>query len=202
VLFAGVDRGGRPLDRNVRFDSQEIAEGGALVVGELAVKTIRVEDGLALRLGHLAQIAEGAADQALTVRGKRAELLRGDADLLPLLRSEVLHHLVAFQQATALLLRHVVQLGEIVQRTLLGLRWQLAEAGFTLERSLLLGKRHVAVAIHPLFQVLLVRLGAGRGLGSSVGPLGRRGSRLPGLRMGLSPGKAWRGGKQKESREG
>jgi hypothetical protein len=201
MLFAGVDGGWRCLDRNIRLNGEEIAKSGTLVVGKFAMQSVGAEDGLALGLGHLAQIAEGAADEALAVGGKCVELLGGDANLLPLLRSEMFHHLIALQQAATLLLRHTVQFGEIVQRALLGLRGQLAEARFILERLLLLLESHVAVTIHPLLEMLLVRLGARRGFRSNVLPLWLRlRSRLFGHGMGLSPSKTRRGGKQKESR--
>ena len=59
------------MDRNVRLNGEEITKSGTLVVGKLAVKTVGVEDGLALRLGHLTKITPGAGHQATTIGRKR-----------------------------------------------------------------------------------------------------------------------------------
>jgi hypothetical protein len=77
---------------------------------------------------------------------------------LPLRWAELLHLLGALQDAPALLGRHIVELREAVAHALLGLRGEIAETGLIFERVLLLCKWKIAVMIHPLRQVLLIRL--------------------------------------------
>lgn len=108
-----------------------------------------------MRWRHLPEIAEGMGDHAAAIFGERAQLLHSSAKLLSLRRAETLNRFVALDQTATLVGRHVVELRETIAQMLLGLRRKLAKAGFILERALLLGKRHVAVAAHPLAEVLL-----------------------------------------------
>src|SRR5260370_32363737 len=108
------------LNRKVGFDREEIGDGVAFLIGELSAETVRAEDGLALWLRHLAQVAEGASDQAATVLGKSTVFLQRAADLLALRWSEVLHLLGALKDAPALLGCHIVTLREAVPHGLLG----------------------------------------------------------------------------------
>lgn len=153
------------MDRNEGFNREETGEGVAFLIGELAAETIGAEDSLTLRLGHLAKITEGSCDQAATVFGETAKLLHGPADLLTLRRREMRHGFVVLDDAAALLGRHVVKLGEAVEHALLCLGGKVAEAGFLLQGSLLIGERQIAMTVHPLGEVLLVLL---LGAGSSV----------------------------------
>jgi len=86
---------------------------------------------------------------------KRMELPHRSKNLLALRRTHVFHRLVAFDYAAALLRRHIVQLGETVAQVLLDLRRKSTEPRLVLKRALLLGKRQVAVAVHPLLQMFL-----------------------------------------------
>jgi hypothetical protein len=160
ALFAGVYGVGGALDGDVRLDGKEVIEGGALVVVELAVEAIGAEDGLALGLGHLSEIAEGTLDETAAIGWERGELLRGAAYLLALSRSEVLEGLVAGEETAALLIGHVVELGEAIEEALLVLLGKLVEAGLVLKSALLLIWWEIAMAIHPLGEMLLVGLGA------------------------------------------
>jgi hypothetical protein len=101
------------------------------------------------------RIAEGAGDEAATVYREAAEILHGAAYLLALRRGEALHGLGMLDDTAALLIGHVVELGEAIKHSLLSLGRELAEAGFVLERGLLLLERELAVTIHPLGQMLL-----------------------------------------------
>ncbi len=107
---------------------------------------------------HLAYIAEGACDEAATLGGETAELLHGTADLLPLRWRELLHDLGPGKQALALLGRHRIQLRKPVPHTLLCLCGKVLKSGFMLQGALLLLQWEIAMAIHPLRQVFLLRL--------------------------------------------
>ena len=127
------------LNGKVGFDGEETGEGAAFLVRELAAETVGVEDGLALGVGHLAEVAEGPGDEAAAVFGETAKLLEGSADLLTLRHSEMRHGFVVLDEAAALLGRHVVKLGEAIEHALLGLRRKVAEARFLLQSALLVG---------------------------------------------------------------
>jgi len=144
------------LNREVRFDRKEVGEGVALLVRELAAKTVRAQECLPLRLGHLSKIPEGSGNQTPAIDGKSAQLLHGPSDLLTLRYGEVLQCLIAFKHTAALLGRHVIELAEVVQHALLRLGREIVEARLAPQRVLLLSQREVAVAIHPLGKVLLV----------------------------------------------
>jgi hypothetical protein len=86
---------------------------------------------------------------------KRVELPHGSKHLLTLRRAHVFHRLVALDHAAALFRRHIVKLGEAVAQVLLDSRRKSTETGLVLKRALLLGKRQIAVAVHPLLQMFL-----------------------------------------------
>ena len=77
--------------------------------------------------------------------------------LVTLRRREVLHLLHALERMAALLRPHAVQVGEGIAHALLDLGRLLAEARLLLERSLLLFGGEVAVALHPLLEMLPLR---------------------------------------------
>jgi len=175
--FAGA------LHGEVRLHGEEVREGGAFLVGELAAKTIGVENSLALREGHLADVTKGAGYKTSAVLGKAAELLHRSSNLLPLWRAEPLHGFGALEQATALFRLHIVKLGESILHALLGLPRKLAEAGFILQRLLLLRERQIPVAGDPLRKMLLRRSRqAGVALTLSEGWSRSGGRRSSGLR--------------------
>ena len=165
------------LNRKIWLNREKIGESVALLLGELAAKTILVHQSLALRLGHLTEIAKGASDEAPTILGKAAVLFQSAANLLPLRRSEMFHVLRACEDSLALIGRHVVQLRETVAHALLRLCRKVAEARFILKRALLLCGRKIAVTCHPLRQVLLVSLSAV--LSRDLGRTRYKASRLP-----------------------
>jgi hypothetical protein len=109
-----------------------------------------------LRLWHLAQITESAGNQASTVFREAPELLHCAANLLSLRRGKTLHRFGAINDAAPAIRRHVIQLCQAIQHTLLGLRRKLAKARLVFQGALLFWKRKVAVAIHPLREMLLV----------------------------------------------
>jgi hypothetical protein len=146
------------LNREVGFDREEIGDGVALLIGELTAEAIWVEDSLALRLGHLAEVAEGASDHAASILGKPTILFYRAVPLLPLCWSEVLDLLVALKEAPALLRCHVVELSDAIVHALLCLQWKIAETRFVFKRALLVCRGKVAVTSHPLRQVLLIPL--------------------------------------------
>jgi hypothetical protein len=146
----------RLLDGDIRLDREEVVEGAALLVGELAAEAIGVHHGLTLGLRHLAEIAEGSADETTAVLRKAAELLHSSAKLLALSDAHISDGFVALEEAAALLGRHAVELCETVAEALLGLGGKIMKARFALKRFLLLGERHLAVARHPLGQMLLI----------------------------------------------
>jgi hypothetical protein len=160
------------------------------------VQAVGGKNRLTLRFRHLAQIAKRASYKTAAIRGKRVELLGCTANLLALLRTEVLQRLVALQQTATLLLRHAVQPGKIIELALLRLRRKLPETRLILESPLLLREAQAAVAIHPLLKVLLIRLRTSRRPGPSRLPLWR-GSSLPWRRVGLTPRETGRGAKER-----
>src|SRR5215472_8338186 len=56
LLLAGLNSIARLLHRKIRFHSEQIGDRPAFLIGELALEAVRVQDGLALRLRHLAQV--------------------------------------------------------------------------------------------------------------------------------------------------
>ncbi len=178
------------LGRKVRFNLEQIREGAALLVGELAAEAVRVQHRLTLRGRHLPQIAEGVGHQSPAVLGKRSKLLHRPANLLPLRHAEMFHRLVALDQALALLGRHIVELSEAIAQMLLCLRGKLAEARLVFERPLLLGQRETAVVVHPLFKMFLpLRVLPGTPLILPRPPLIWARARLVFRRPGRSPGR-------------
>ena len=72
------------FDRKVRFDSQQIRERSALLIGKLTAEMVGIEDSLALRLRHLAQVAESPGDESAAILGEThdtAASLRETADV-------------------------------------------------------------------------------------------------------------------------
>lgn len=86
---------------------------------------------------------------------KTGELLHAAADLLALLGCEPFDGLRSVEQALPALGRHAVELGETIAHTLLDGRGKLTEAGLVLKGTLLIEGRKLAVAAHPLGEVLL-----------------------------------------------
>ena len=146
----------RTLDREIRFDIQQVRERIALRVGELAAETVGVQECLPLILRHLPEVSEGSGNQTPAVDGKSAKLLHGAPDLLTLRYGKVLQHLIALNHTATLLGRQVIEPAEVLQHTLLCLGRKIVEAGLALQRMLLLSQRQVAVTIHPLAKMLLV----------------------------------------------
>src|SRR5208283_3435454 len=177
----------------VGLDREDGGEHGALAVGELGAEGWGINGQLALVLGHLAEVEDGANDDAPARHGERVQLLDGIAVLLALRRSEAFQGLVAVQHAGALLRIHVVEPGQLVELVLLELPGQLAKSGIVLQGALLFGEREIAVAVHPLLHVLLVLGGPGDdiGLGTGCGGLGPGGGagRLGARGLG---GRQWR----------
>ena len=166
----------------------QAVERAALLRIEAVGIATGVESSGALVRRQLAQGAEAAADGGLLILWQRGPVARGRADLIALLRREVLHIFVALDESVALLLRHGIELGEAIAHALLrGLR-QIVEAGLVLKRLLLLGGVESAVLVHPLGQMF-----AARGVGAvvrSFAPLNRSkllllGLDLPRLRLVL-----------------
>ena len=122
------------------------------------VEAFGVQDSLTLRGGKLAKAAEGASDVATLIRREFRELLHGSPNLFALREREVLHGFIALKQALPLFRRHCVEPDEGVAHALLSLRRQIVEAGFVFESSLLLIGSEVAVAIHPLSEVIAAGL--------------------------------------------
>jgi hypothetical protein len=155
----------RALDGNEGLNSEEAGEGVAFLIGELVPETVGAEDGLALRLRHLAEVTEGTGDQAAAIFGEAAKLLHGSANLLTLGRREMRDGLVVLNDAAALFGRHTVELRETIEHVLLRQRRKVAEARLLLQGPLLVSERLVAVTIHPLAEMILVLLlGAGTGV--------------------------------------
>ena len=153
------------MNWKIWFDRKEIGERAPLLVRKLAAKAGRVENGLALRLRHLAKIAEGAGNEAATIFRESAKLLHRAANLLSLRRRKALHGFGAVKDSAALVRRHVIELRQAIAHALLGRRGQIAKAGLIFQSALLLRERKVAVTVHPLGQMLLipVRLWSERG---------------------------------------
>lgn len=159
----------------VGLDREEAGERVALLRGETAAVAIGVQESLALRLGHIPKLAEGAGDLVAAIGREAAKLLNRVANLLTLRRAEAGQSFVVIQESLALLGRHVVELCETVAQPLLGFRGETAEAGFALERFLLLLRGKVAMALHPLLE-----MGAVSGMIHAGGVLPRHAERREG----------------------
>jgi hypothetical protein len=120
------------------------------------VEAIRVQHRLALRGGHITQIAEGTGDNTPAVCWERTQLLHGSTHLLTLSRIQVLKCLIALKNPTALIRWHVIQPRQPIQHSLLCLRWKVVETGLILQSPLLLFQRHIAMPVHPLSQMFFV----------------------------------------------
>jgi hypothetical protein len=184
--------------RGVGLDREDGGEHGALGIGELGAEGGGVDGLLALIGGHLAEVEDGANDDAAARQGNRVQLLHGIAVLLTLGQREALQGLVAVEHAAALLRVHVVEPGQLVELVLLELPRKLAKAGIVLECALLFREREIAVVVHPLLHVLLVLSGPGDdigfGLGGGSGPVG---ALIPGgRRRTQGAGKCRRGGNE------
>ena len=70
----------------------------------------------------------------------------------------MLKHLVPLKDSATLIRWHVIQPGEAIQHSLLGLRGQIVETRLILQGSLLLFERQITVAVHPLSQMLPILL--------------------------------------------
>ncbi len=151
-------RGGfvRSRSGQIGLDGQQIGESFTLLIGELSTVAVRVESGLALRRGHFTKLTEGTGDHATAVLRKSPELTHSSHHLLALRRRETFHRFVALNQTLPLLRRHVIELGKPVAQMLLCLGGKLAKARLILQRVLLLREREIAVAAHPLLQMLLL----------------------------------------------
>jgi hypothetical protein len=137
----------------------------ALLVGELTPKAVRVKLGLALLRRQLTKIAKGVGNHPAALFRELAELLHRAAKLLALVRSEPFHQLGTLRHPLALLERHIVELDKLVAKSILGLRRKLTKARFVLQGTLLLPQGKVAVPLHPLRQMLLVRSWTARATG-------------------------------------
>ena len=128
------------------------------MVGELGPSLRRVQIGLALRLWYVPESAKRSSDRPAAVFGEGSEISQGTAYLLPLRHGETLHGLRASEDAFALAWGHAVELSEPLMHAELDVRLELAKTGLGIERSLLLIEGQVAMALHPLRQMLLVRV--------------------------------------------
>ena len=113
---------------------------------------------LALLGRQSVQVPIGTGDSSPTVIWQAAELLHGAANLLALRGLQTLHLFGALDGALALTVWHAVELGEPILDALLLLRLELTVARFGCERVLLLRKRLVAMAFHPLRQMLIAKI--------------------------------------------
>ncbi len=127
----------------------------------LRVETVGVASGVessgALVRRKLAQSAEAALNRGLLVGWKRGPVARGSGYLVALLRRQVLHILVALNDAITLRLRHGIELRKAVAHALLRYLRKVMKAGLVFQRLLLLGRVEGAMRVHPLGKVLATR---------------------------------------------
>jgi hypothetical protein len=133
----------------------------ALFGGEFAGKSWRIDDLLTLVGGHLAEICDGVNHETSAGNRGPVQLLHRAVPLLLLLRAQAFQTLNSVEHPAALLRIHVVETAEHVEPVLLHLRGKFAEAGLVLESSLLVWQGEIAVALHPLLEVLLALCGTG-----------------------------------------
>ena len=156
---------GRVAGRGIGLGAEQAVNHGALAVGKLTAEACGIDDLLALIRGHLAKIEDGASNGTAAGNGKGVQLLDGSAELVTLLRGEALEGFVAIENPRALLRIHAIKASQLIAETLLGLRRQFVETRELLQVALLVSQGKIAVASHPLRDMLLARGGATRGTG-------------------------------------
>lgn len=109
-------------------------------------------------------------------------MLGSSANLSALVGGQTLHGFVVLERALALLRWHGVKLGEAISHALLGSLGKIVEAGFAIERLLLLSGRKIAVRVHPLSEVF-APAGGGTGFAALDGS-----ETALGLRIGRDDG--------------
>lgn len=173
-----IRRGGR-----VWLSREEIAQGGALELGELPPEAVGADDRLTLFGRHGPKIENCTRKQTASVRRHACEALDRGSILLPLGDRHPLQGFVALKQTIALLRRHTVELNQPIAVALLHLRREIVEAGLVFEIAQLLRNRLALVVLHPLLQMFLV--GTGRRC-TGTGPHWRV-IRLARCRLRLTP---------------
>ncbi len=138
----------------IGFNREQVAHDRALLGRELASELGGTHNGPALFGGHVAEIADGFVDHALTLLWEVAQLAGRAADRLTHLRAQALHVFHAHERALALLRRHCVETVKGVDSLLLLLRGEAVEAGFLAESIFLLSGRLILMLTQPCRQVL------------------------------------------------
>lgn len=160
---------------DIGLDAHEIVERRALLRGEVRADAIGVEGCLALVGGKASQAAVLTDDKAAAVRRETRNLRHRPADLLTLLWGEPFHRLCSSDDPLTAFRRHIVELSKSISHALLHLRGEIVEARLAFQGSLLLGKGHPAVLLHPLGNMFVVSLGPERRVrrGGRPAPLAR-----------------------------
>ena len=141
----------------IRLSGQQRVDHGAVIgIGKLLREGRRVDDLLTLLRRHLAQVQHGVGHHTLVRARQSLELLCGRGELLPLPGAHALQRLDLAQAAFALLRVHGIEAAKLVHLPLLLPLWQFAEARLVLQGMLLVGQRHIVVALHPLGEMALV----------------------------------------------
>jgi hypothetical protein len=102
------------LDRQVRFDLEQVRDSISFLVGKLPAKPVGVDDRLSLRHRHLTKIVKGAGHNPATIIRERSPLIHGPANLPAFGWGEPFHGFVTLNKTATLLRGHIVQLVEPV----------------------------------------------------------------------------------------
>ena len=139
--------------RFVGLGAQQIRQDIALIRRESVLVTRGVEHGVALIERHGTQILKCMLDECLAAGRERHQAAAGLAHLHLFLRRHAFQHLAARQTAIALLLRHLVQLVQLLDEPLLLRGSQPIEAGIVAQQPLLLIDSKSPVLIQPIAEM-------------------------------------------------
>ena len=139
--------------RFVGLGAQQIRQDIALIRRESVLVTRGVEHGVALIERYGTQILKCLLDARLAVGRERHQPAAGLAHLHLILWRHAFQHLAARQTAIALLLRHLVQLVQLLDEPLLLRGSQPIEAGIVAQQPLLLIDSKSPVLIQPIAEM-------------------------------------------------
>ncbi len=181
--------------RKQRLNAKQIGQRVVFLCSELPAVTV-IQGGHAVCRGQSTKLPKSLTHGSAPVGRQTVPLGHRATNLLTLLGCELLHPFCVLEHAFALLRGQGIQLGQTVPHALLGLWRKLAEAGFGLERVLLLLRGKVTVARHPLLQVgltlALLTVGSSKAVWSEGKSVGRRwNARTLGLVRTQSIGLSW-----------
>jgi len=129
------------------LDLQHVAEDASFLRSKLALITAGVEHHGTLIGRNAAQIAKGVFHHRLALDGESGPFARGTIDTHAVLQGQMLQVLGSFQGALSLLLRHVVDFVQLLDKALLLSLGQAIEVWVAAQHSFLILHGHVAMIV-------------------------------------------------------